>query len=63
MKVVGVVSDGWVSRFSKPMKISEVKGFKRRYSEIWNVIYFERRYNLIEIIINKLKTISKPKGN
>ena len=25
MKVVGILSDGWLSKFSKPMEVSEVK--------------------------------------
>jgi len=54
MKVVGVLSDDWVSNYSKPMKVSEVRRFKRKHEKIWNIVYFERKYNFLELIIKRL---------
>ena len=50
MKVIGVVSDDWLSRFSKPMDIKEVKSFKKKHSKQWKYIRFERHYNILEKI-------------
>lgn len=47
MRVIVVLSNDFVSYFSKPMKVSKVKAFKNKYN-YFPVIYFERKYNLLE---------------
>ena len=50
MKVIVVVSDDWVSRFSKPMKVSEVRNFTKKMSH-WKHIRYERKYNICEFLV------------
>lgn len=54
MKVVVVIADSFVSRFSKPMKPKEVRAFRRKYYYYENV-YYIREYSLCEYIARLFK--------